>query len=171
MSTVIPEPPAAESNPPPTESNPTPPSPPTPREHSNRLMYWIAAGVVVVLVIVGVVVFDEAQTNKEAKDKAKQLTQKFEAAGLPVPADINSIVRSLGTDGGAVCKNPANALGKATLNDLLSNGASFVGRRPVIVDRRILLGEGLILQVYCPEKLKPYQDKILKLKTDDTVKQ
>ena len=173
MSTVTPgTPPSPE--PVPTQPPPAmPPSqPPTePRGGSNRLMYWIVGGVVVVLVIVGLVAYDSAKTNKEAQDKANQLTQKFEQAGLPVPADIDAITRTLGTDGGAVCANPANALGKATLNDVLTNGADFVGRRPVIVDRRILLGEGLILQVYCPDKLKPYQDKILKLKTGDTVKQ
>ena len=33
-----------------------------------------------------------------------------------------------------------------------------------------MLGEVLILQTYCPEKLEDYQDKIDDLKTDDTVK-
>ena len=134
-------------------------------------MYWIVAAVVVVLVVVGLVAYSSAKTDKEAQQKAEQLTQKFQQAGLPVPSDLSTITRSLGTDGGAVCDNPANALGKATLNDLITNGAGFVGRRPVIIDRRILLGEALILQTYCPDKLKPYQEKLLNLKTADTVKQ
>jgi hypothetical protein len=134
-------------------------------------MYWIIGGVLVVLVIIGLVAFSAAKTNQEAQQKAQQLSQQFEKAGLPTPASLDTITKSLGTDGGAVCDNPANALGKAVLNDLLTNGADFVGRRPVIVDHRILLGEALILQTYCPDKLKPYQDKILKLKTADTVKQ
>lgn len=149
-----------------------PPGELTPRDGGgNHLMYWIVAGVVVVLVIVGLAAYSSAKTNAEAQDKAKQLTQKFEQAGLPVPVDLDAITRSLGTDGGAVCDNPANALGKATMNDLAVNGADFVGRRPVIVDRQILLGEALILQTYCPDKLKPYQDKILKYKTGNTVKE
>jgi hypothetical protein len=134
-------------------------------------MYWIIAAVVVILVIIGLVTWNRASTNQEAQQKAQQLSQKFEQNGLPVPADIDTITRSFGTDGGAVCDNPANALGKAALNDLITNGADFVGRRPIIIDRRILLGEALILQTYCPDKLKPYQDKILKLKTANTVKQ
>ena len=77
---------------------------------------------------------------------------------------------ALGDDGGAVCENPANALGKATLLDQISNGASFVGRRPVIFDRRFVLGEALILQIYCPDKRQAYQKKIDELKYDDTVK-
>ena len=70
-----------------------------------------------------------------AQDKAQQLTQKFERAGLPVPEDQDIIVRSLGTDGGNVCDNPASALGRAVFNDVIANGADFVGRRPIIIDR------------------------------------
>jgi hypothetical protein len=40
----------------------------------------------------------------------------------------------------------------------------------VIVDRSILLGEALILQTYCPDKLKRYQERIDQLKTDNTIK-
>jgi PPE-repeat protein len=164
---------------PPTQpaAGPTPPPAVPPTEQgsgggrSNRLMYWIIAAVVVILVIIGLATWNRASTNQEAQQKAQQLSQKFEQNGLPVPADLDTITRSFGTDGGAVCDNPANALGKAALNDLITNGADFVGRRPIIIDRRILLGEALILQTYCPDKLKPYQDKILKLKTANTVKQ
>jgi hypothetical protein len=139
-------------------------------DRSNRLMYWVIAGIVVVLVIIGLVAYNSASTNQEAQQKAQQLSQQFQKAGLPVPANLDTITRSLGTDGGAVCDNPANALGKAVLYDLITNGADFVGRRPVIVDKRVLLGEALILEIYCPDKLKPYHDLILKLKTADTVK-
>ena len=52
----------------------------------------------------------------------------------------------------------------------MTNGADFVGRRPVIIDRRILQGEALILQTYCPDKLQDYKDKIDDLKTDDMLK-
>ena len=55
---------------------------------------------------------------------------KFEAAGLPVPEDLDIVTRTLGDDGGAVCDDPASALGKATLADQITNGADFVGRRP-----------------------------------------
>ena len=69
-----------------------------------------------------------------------------------------------------MCDNPASALGKATLIDTITNGADFVGRRPIIIDRRLLKGEALILQTYCPEKLPDYQNKIDDLKTDNTLK-
>jgi len=138
--------------------------------HSNRTMYIVIAVVLVVLCVLGLILYDTAQDNQEAQAKATQLTQAFEQAGLPVPVNTDQIVASLGTDGGAVCANPANALGKATLLDSMTNGASFVGRRAVIVDRRILQGEALILQTYCPDELQAYQEKIDELKTDDTIK-
>lgn len=145
-------------------------TPAEPRDHSNRLMYWIIGGIAVVLVIVGLITYNAESNNQEAQAKAQQLTKKFTALGLPVPAKTETITRVLGTDGGVVCDNPASALGKAALNDQISNGADFVGRRPVRIDRRILIGEALILATYCPEKLPAYKDKLNDLKTDNVVK-
>jgi amino acid transporter len=138
--------------------------------HRSPWIYWGAGALVVAGIVVGLLAYTAHQHDQQAHQKAQQLEQKFKAAGLALPASTDQIVGSLGTDGGAVCQNPANALGKATLNSLMTNGASFVGQRPVIFDRRILVGEVAILQVYCPEKLEPYQDKINNLKTRDTVK-
>ncbi|SOD74908.1 hypothetical protein SAMN05892883_4102 [Jatrophihabitans sp. GAS493] len=139
-------------------------------DSSNRWLYWVVGIVVVILAVIGLVAFNGAKTDQEAKDKAHTLSQKLSSAGLTSP-DEEVLVRTFGTDGGAVCDNPANSLGKATLFSLLSNGASFVGQRPVIVDRRVLQGEALILQTYCPEKLDKYQDTIDKLKTADVIRQ
>ena len=134
-----------------------------------RVVYWVLGAILVILVVIGLVTYSGEKSTAEAQQKAQELTQKFEQAGLPVPQDQDIIVRSLGTDGGAVCENPANALGKAIQNDMLTNGADFVGRRPVIVDRRIVLGEALILATYCPDELAKYQDRIDELKYDDTI--
>jgi hypothetical protein len=155
-------------------SGPTPTTPPPHEPESDGglgVIYWIIGGVVVVLAVIGLIAYSGEKKDQEAQAKAQQLTQKFERAGLPVPEDQDIIVRSLGTDGGAVCENPANALGKAVLNDMLTNGADFVGRRPVIVDRRILLGEALILDTYCPDELPDYREKIDDLKSDDTIEE
>lgn len=40
----------------------------------------------------------------------------------------------------------------------------------MIVDPRILVGEAFVVQIYCPDKLQPYVDKIEKLKLRHTVK-
>jgi hypothetical protein len=146
------------------------PQAPPEAPESHRTMYLITGAVVVVLCVIGLILYDAAQDNEDAQAKADQLVQEFERAGLPVPSDTDQIVATLGDDGGAVCANPANALGKAVLADQLTNGASFVGRRPVIIDRRFVLGEALILQIYCPEELAPYREKIDRLKYDTTIK-
>jgi hypothetical protein len=136
----------------------------------NRTIYWIIGAVVVVLAIIGLVTYSGKKQDQQAQAKAAQLTQSLQRAGLPVPQDQDIFIRSFGTDGGAVCDNPANALGRATLFDQITNGADFVGRRPIIVDSHVLVGEALILQTYCPEKLQEYKDKIKDLKTDDVIK-
>ena len=132
-------------------------------------MYWIIGIVVAVLAVIGLITYSGNKADQAAQQKAQQLVTKFEQAGLPVPEDLDIVTRTLGADGGAVCDNPASALGKATLADQITNGADFVGRRPVIIDRDLVVGELLILQTYCPEHLEKYKDKIDDLKTDDTV--
>jgi hypothetical protein len=149
---------------------PTEPPKEPPSDDGNRTMYWVVGGIAVALAIIGLFTYSAGKNDREAQQKAQQLTQKLEAAGLPVPADPDTIIRALGNDGGAVCADPAHALARAVLFDSLANGASHVGRRPVIVDRRILQGEVLILETYCPDKLQEYRDKIDELKTDDVIK-
>lgn len=151
-------------------------SPGTPGERASgrddmTWIYWFVGLVVVVLMIVGLITYSGEKKDQQAQDKAQQLTQKFKQAGLPVPQDQDIIVRSLGHDGGNVCDNPASALGRAVLFDQLTNGAAFVGRRPVIVDRDLIRGEVLILQTYCPDKLEEYRHKFDDLKFDDTIKE
>ena len=90
----------------------------------HRWIRWAVAGVVLVLVVIGLITYSGKKETQEAQQKAQQLTQKLEQAGLRVPQDQDIIVRSLGNDGGAVCENPANALGRAILYDQLTNGAT-----------------------------------------------
>ena len=135
----------------------------------DRTLYWLIAVFVGVLMVVAVITYSSEKSDQQSQQKAQQLVTKFEQAGLPVPEDLDILTRTLGDDGGAVCDNPASALGKATLADQITNGADFVGRRPVIIDRDLVVGELLILQTYCPEHLQKYKDKIDDLKTDDTV--
>jgi hypothetical protein len=129
---------------------------------------WVIGGLLVVLAIVGVFTYSGAAEDREAQRKAEELTQRLEEEGLRAP-DADILVRTLGTDGGNVCDNPASALGRAHLYDQLTNGASHVGRRPVIVDRRVILGEALILETYCPDELDEFQEKFDDLEFDDTL--
>jgi hypothetical protein len=141
-----------------------------PSDTGDRTVFWIIGGVAVLLAIVGIFTYSSNQQTEEARQLAAELTQKFEAAGLDAPESQVILVRSLGTDGGAVCENPANALGRALLFDNLTNGADFVGRRPVIADSNVVRGELLILDTYCPDEVEEFRDKFDDLKFDDTVK-
>ena len=49
------------------------------------------------------------------------------------------------------------------------NGADFVGRRPVRVDRRVIQGQLLIMETYCPDKLQDFKDDFQDLKFDDVI--
>jgi hypothetical protein len=139
------------------------------RENHN-ILYWAIGIGLLVLCVIGLITFNAQQSNQQAEQKAQQLTQKFKAAGLAVPASQETIIRQLGDDGGYVCHDPTSALGRGLLYSQLINGASFVGQRPVIGPPEILKGELLILQTYCPDKVPQFQDRIGNLKTDDTVK-
>jgi hypothetical protein len=153
-------------------STTAPSRPPTeqPSDTGDRVIFWIVGATVVLLMVVGLFTYSAKERDEEAQALAAELTQKFEAAGLPTPQDQDILVRTLGNDGGAVCDNPADALGRALLLDQLSNGASFVGRRPVIADRRAVQGQALIMETYCPGELEEFRQNFDDLKYDDVIK-
>lgn len=131
---------------------------------------WAIVAVLVVLVVVGLLTYGWMHSNAEADRKADQLIQQLEAAGLPVPANRDTITRVLGTDGGPVCDDPGSALRKALLDQQLTNGGSFVGQRPVRASRNILRGELIVLEVYCPDQVEALRDRIDDYRVDDVDK-
>jgi hypothetical protein len=118
----------------------------------NAALYWTIAVVVAALLGVGVATYRFHQPSPEAEAKASQLIAALQAAGLPVPQDVESIARTLGTDGGTVCADPAAALRKAATDAQLVNGASYVGQRPIRAEVNLLRGGLIVLDVYCPDK-------------------
>ena len=131
-------------------------------------IYITACVILGVLLIVGLLTFRSHKQSNEATQKADQLIAALAAAGARTP-DQDQIVRVLGNDGGATCENPNNALGRAVLFTQLANGAAGPGARPVIVDSRALKGQLLIIQIYCPDELKEFQQFVDDLKTDDVL--
>jgi hypothetical protein len=131
------------------------------------VIYVVAAVIVIVLAIWAMVAFQRHAATAEAERKADELIAAYEQAGLPVPSN-DQVVSRLGADGGAVCANPANALTRATLYSQFSNGAAHVGVRPVIVSERVVEGEELILQTYCPDQLPAFRDYVGGLKYANT---
>lgn len=128
------------------------------------ILYIIIAVAVVVLMVAGLIVYRSAKSTPEARAKADQLIAVLQKAGVRTPSR-NQIVRVLGEDGGPVCANPAKALNKAILLAQLANGAGGPGTRPVIADSRILKGELLVIQIYCPGQLSAFQQLVSQLKS------
>ena len=137
----------------------------TSTQKDRRLVYIVITVALVLLLIICFVFYRSAQSSQQAQDKANQLIAALQKAGVRVVPSQEQIVRVLGDDGGAICKDPASALRKALLFSQLTNGAGGPGIRPVIVDSRIFKGELLVIQIYCPDQLPQFQQMVEKLKT------
>jgi hypothetical protein len=69
----------------------------------------------------------------------------------------------------SVCENPNGALTQALQTQQLASGGN-VGSRPIRADRRVVTGEELILQVYCPSKLPAYRRYVDSKRFDDVIR-
>jgi hypothetical protein len=132
----------------------------------NRVVYILVGIIVVLATILGVIVYDYASDNADAKDKANQLIAAVEKAGYPAPSQ-KQVVNTLGTDGGPVCEDPNSNLSKAILYSQLTNGAAGPGQRPTIVDKTVVQGQLLIISIYCPDQLSDFEKQVSDLKFDD----
>ena len=142
----------------------TPAETQTPRERS-----WIFITVLVLLGVItlaGVLAFSQGREDAQALKKADELIGALDSAGVRTP-DRDEVARVLGDDGGATCENPNDALSRSILLSQLTNGAGGPGARPVIVDSRVVKGQLLIIQVYCPDELDDFEDFVGDLKTAD----
>jgi nitrogen fixation-related uncharacterized protein len=137
----------------------------TATQKDRRVVYIVITVALVLLLIICFVFYRSAQSNQQAEDKANQLIAALQKAGVRVVPSQEQIVRVLGDDGGAICKDPGSALRKALLFSQLTNGAGGPGIRPVIVDSRIFKGELLVIQIYCPDELAEFQQTVEQLKT------
>jgi hypothetical protein len=129
-----------------------------------RLTYWVLGIIFLLMAGVFTAIYHSNKENEEAVQKANQLSAELASAGLRVPS-TEQIYGVLGDDGGAICDLPANALRKAIIYGMLTNGAAGPGQRPVIADNKVLKGELLIVKVYCPDELENFTDLVNDLKT------
>ena len=81
----------------------TPPESETWRER--KIIYIVAAIVVVALLIAGLAVWNSGKSSRQAEQKASQLIAAIEASGGQAPSQ-DQIVRVYGNDGGAACTPP-----------------------------------------------------------------
>jgi len=141
-------------------------TPETETRRERYLLYVVAGATVLALMVLGLIFFNAASSNREAQDKADQLIAALEHAGARTP-DQDQIVRVLGTDGGATCTDPNDDLNRAILLTQLTNGAAGPGARPVVADSRVFKFQQLVIQIYCPENLTDFQKYVSDLKTAD----
>jgi hypothetical protein len=130
------------------------------------IIYVLTGAVVLILMVLGLVAWQNAKVDQEAQRKADQLIAALTTAGAHTPPR-EQIVRVLGTDGGAICTNPNDSLIKATQQAQLSNGAGGPGTRPVIADSKAVEGGILMISIYCPDQLPEFQKFVEGLKSAD----
>ena len=142
----------------------------TAKEASSRrhrmIIYGLVTFIIVTLTITPLLLFPYVSSNREADDKADQLIAALDQAGARTPSH-DQIVGGLGDDGGAICANANAPLARATLLSQMVNGSGGPGTRPVVVDERVVKGELLIIQIYCPDKLPEFQQFVDDLATSD----
>lgn len=129
-------------------------------------IYWAALGLLVVMAVIALLTFSAARSTATARDKADELIAALEAAGARAPSQ-DQVVRVLGDDGGAICEDPGDALRRATLHGMLTNGATGPGQRPVIADERTVLFQLLVVSIYCPDELEDFEDAVDDLDLED----
>jgi hypothetical protein len=140
-----------------------------PSEKTKHTITYIVLGAIfIILAVIGLAVFRAAKTSAEANRKADELISRISAAGYSAPPK-DAVTRTLGDDGGSICADPNNALRRAVLNGMLTNGAAGPGQRPVIADSLVVKGESLVISIYCPEKLPDFQRYADDLKYSDVV--
>jgi hypothetical protein len=145
----------------------TPPEQSSTRER--RTLYIVIAVVLVALMVIGLITYRAGKPEREAEDKADQLITALQEAGAEHVPSKDQIVGVLGNDGGAACADPTKALTKSILLSMLYNGAGGPGARPIIADSKVLQGQLLIIEIYCPDHLPDFKKFVDELKTDDVV--
>jgi hypothetical protein len=131
-------------------------------------IYWTAAALFVLLIVVSLFTFDSARSTVQAQDKAEELIAALATKGARTP-DQDVVVRVLGDDGGAICEDPGEALRRATLQGMLSNGAAGPGHRPIQADKRTVQFQLLVVSIYCPDELDDFQEVVDDLDLHDGV--
>jgi hypothetical protein len=137
--------------------------------NEHRTLYIVTACVLVVLMVIGLITYRPGKSDRAAEDKANQLIAALQQAGATHVPSQEQIVGVLGTDGGATCADPTKALAKSTFLHMLFNGAGGPGARPIVADSRVVKGQLLIIQIYCPEYLDEFKKFVDDLKTGNVV--
>jgi hypothetical protein len=136
-----------------------------------RITSYIVLGVIFLfLVAIALFTFRTAKDNQLAGQKADQLIAELTAQGIK-PPDKDLITRTLGSDGGAICVDPANALKQGIERSSSANGAGGPGLRPVFIAKRMVEAELAAINIYCPEHAAEFTEYINSHTYADTIKE
>ena len=136
-------------------------------DRQNMWTYLVAGGLIGALLVVALVAFDYARDNNRASEKADEFIAALEEAGLNAPSK-DQITRVLGDDGGSLCEDPGDALRTAITDAQIANGATGPGHRPILGDTaRLLKGQLIAIEIYCPDELEEFQDYVDDLESED----
>lgn len=102
--------------------------------------------------------------SPEALQKAQQLQEKLEEAGLPVP-DTDTLVKLYGTNGGVACMYSDSEF--QTYYNLAHFGNT--GRRLAYLDPSVIAYDLAVIEVYCPEKLDAYREAVEEWDTEQVL--
>lgn len=145
----------------------------TPRESQSRAerrtIYILVSVMIGVMVVIGLIAYRGQERTEEAEQKADEFIAALRDAGATRTPSQEQVVGVLGIDGGAVCSNPNDALSRSALLVLMANGASGPGIRPVLADSKVIQGELLVIQVYCPEELEEFKQFVEDLNLNEKV--
>ena len=136
----------------------------TSTRRGRSVLYIVVVVILIILAVVGLFTFRAGRQSAQAQDKATELVASLHAAGLRAPS-TEQIVGLLGTDGGAVCANPSDALYRALVLDQLTTGTGGTGMRPIISERQVLTGTLAVMKVYCPKEVPDFQKFVDNLQT------
>ncbi|GIH96560.1 hypothetical protein ACFFMN_35090 [Planobispora siamensis] len=134
------------------------------------VVYILGASVVAGMMLTALLIYQSNESTETAQTKADQLIAALQQAGAVRVPSQEQIVGVLGDDGGATCSDPGSALARGALFSQLANGAAGPGARPVIADSKVVQGQLLILQIYCPDELAEFEQTVQDLKFEDVVK-
>lgn len=130
------------------------------RETEHRLIYGIAGLAVVGLLVWGIVAFRHQEDSAAARTKADELVALYQQHGLPTPEDTDQLTATLGTDGGQLCATATDDYAQSLYKLTTALNVGSVGGRQVVLDRDVVEGGALIVEVYCPDKLTDYREFI-----------
>ncbi len=137
------------------------------REHRT---IWIVVGVVMAaLLVVMFVAWDYDRDSTEAKEKAAELIELYDAAGIATPLDAEQVAKIYGTDGGTVCRIGDDEALQGWIKAHIGVGGAFYFRATDL-DRDAVEGALIAASVYCPDQLAKLQEFVGDLDLRDVVR-